>query len=204
MVMRLTYANQRKQVASGFFLLESDWQKVKASSQTKMQRLQPVLEFMQTFRSKALKIVNLLELEDRMDLDAFLALYYNKPLRSITLLKLIEQHNDDLMKRIGVDRAHGTVKKYKCLLTKVKTFLALAPYKKDIPLSQLDRLFMIRFSEYLLIDQKIGHNTVAKYCRNLKRILNYAKEREIVKANPFDHFKMGYKEVDRSFLTVVN
>ena len=53
----------------------------------------------------------------------------------------------------------------------------------------------------MLIECRIHRNTAAKYCKILKRILNYGKEQGLVKANPFDHFRIGYKNIDRSYLT---
>lgn len=200
--IRLTYQKQRRQLASGHFLSTVDWKKLQEGTRTRSAAIQQVKEFMETFRAKLHRLTTTLELENRMDLETLIDLYVGKQTAaSVSLLQLFQQHREELEKRLAIDRSRATLNKYRYTEDKVRSFLSFHSQKKDIAISKLEPSFIQLFYDYLLLECKIHHNTIAKYCKNLKRILNYGKEKGLLKDNPFDMFRIGYKDISRAYLT---
>ena len=156
---------------------------------------------MKTFRAKVYRITNALSLENRMDLETLVDLCLNKPTMTITLLQLLQLHQVELKKRTTIDRSKATFAKYRYTEDKLKAFLQFRYQRKDLHVHKLEPSFIQLFYDYLLLECGIHHNTIAKYCKNLKRILNYGKEKGVVKENPFSSFQIGCKDIDRSYLT---
>ncbi|RPD50638.1 site-specific integrase [Paracnuella aquatica] len=200
LIIRLTWKKQRKQVATGFQLSVRDWGKIEKGVRLTDEYHKTVWAYMQAFRANVLKVTNQLELEGRMDFETCMEALFNRR-QSLPLIKLLDQFIQDFQKRTEVDRSKETLKKYKCLKGKVQDFIQHHFQKQAVIVDKLDQRFIIRFSEFLLIEQRIQHNTVAKYCRNLKRVMNYAKEQGLIDKQPFDAFKMGYKDIERTYLT---
>jgi integrase len=199
--IRLTYQKQRKQLASGHFLSTTDWEKLQAGTKTRSTAIQQVKDFMETFKAKLYPIANSLEMENRMDLETLVDLYAGKPKTTITLLQLFQLHQEELEKRLTLDRSKATLAKYRYTQDKLQDFLSFHFQRKDIAVRNLEPSFIQLFYDYMLLKCRIHHNTIAKYCKNLKRILNYGKEKGLVKDNPFAAFRIGYKDIDRSYLT---
>lgn len=200
-VIRLTYQKQRRQVATGTFLSESDWARISSGEKIRDKNLQSLKESLETKITKLRKIANTLELEERMSLDTLIELYLSKKGPEITLLQLIKTHNNDLHKRIGKDRTESTYEKYRFLYDKIKRFIKFQYSHNDLVLSRIDSSFIRRFVDFLLIEEGNQHNTIAKYCKNLKHVLAYGKDHGHIKEHPFEGFRIGYKDVDRTYLT---
>jgi site-specific recombinase XerD len=203
LIIRLTYKKARKQLATPFKLNKEDWLEIESGQRTNKTEVRTVREFITTFKARILNISNKLELEGVMDLEAIISIYTGKAnvTRSKTLLSLIEQHNQKLLQRIEIDRARSTLDKYRFLKDKVQRFLTQELGKKDIALDKLEAVFIKDFVHFLITKEKNQHNTVAKYVKNLKHVITFGIEHQYIHEHPFEGYKMGYKDVPRSYLT---
>lgn len=201
LVVRITYQKQRKQMATGFFLTPKEWERLQQSRRVKDEKLKQIAAFMETFNAKIQRIANNLDMENRLDLDTLLEMFQNKPKSSLTLLQLFQMHNKELAQRTSLDRAKATYNKYCYTYDKLEQFLKYQLKKNDIAILKLEPSFIQLFYDYLILQCRIAHNTAAKYCKNLKRIMNYGKSKGLLKELPFERFQIGYKDIDRSYLT---
>lgn len=118
-----------------------------------------------------------------------------------SLIELFELHNSEIENRLGVDYSHPTYDKYVVTLNKLKNFLTEKIGRKDMPLTKVTLSLIHDFSIYLRKENGNQHNTVAKYAKNLKRVMNVGVQYGWIDKNPFDQFKMGYKLHDRIYLS---
>lgn len=201
LVIRITYQKQRKQLSPGFHLTHKEWDKVQQNKRSSDEHLKSVVTFIETFRVKIHQLANTLELQSRLDLETLVELCLNKQTSSLTLLQLFQQHQEELTRRTAIDRSKATLDKYRYTEDKLKAFLQFQYQRRDMPLTKLEPSFIKLFYDYMLLECRIHHNTIVKYCMNLKRILNYGKEKGLLKHNPFAAFHIGYQNIDRSYLT---
>jgi site-specific recombinase XerD len=68
-------------------------------------------------------------------------------------------------------------------------------------LSQLNYKFIADLEHYLLVTKNCGINTVAKYIKNVKHIVNIAVKNEWLDKDPFAAFKVTLKPGNRDFLS---
>ncbi len=117
-----------------------------------------------------------------------------------TLIEIFNYHNDQMKERIGIDVVKQTHGKFVTVLSKLEDFLKKKKKRTDIYLKELDHKFVTDFEHYLKVEDKIGHNTVMKYIRNLKKVLNMALQNDWIHKNPFNEFKCSSNAVIRQIL----
>jgi site-specific recombinase XerD len=83
----------------------------------------------------------------------------------------------------------------------IKRFLKQEYNLADIPLSELNYEFVTTLDKYFRLDRKCNHNTTAKYIKNLKKIINLAIKLNWLDKDPFLHYQIKTKPVERGFLT---
>ena len=118
-----------------------------------------------------------------------------------SLIETFEYHNNQMKELIGVDVVKATHTKFETVLKKLKLYLKKHYKRSDMQLQELDHKFIVDFEYFLKVDQAIGHNTVMKYIRNLKKVMNMAVMNDWLVKNPFNNFKCSTKKVTREILT---
>ena len=118
-----------------------------------------------------------------------------------TLIQIFEENNKLVKQGLGHKYSESTFNQYKTTLARLIVFLDKAYNIGDIELSKLDVGFIARFDSFLRLDYKIGDNTVAKYLKQLKKVVRYAMTLRYLRFDPFDGYKIAYSEVDRGFLS---
>ncbi|GHT37948.1 hypothetical protein FACS189435_4060 [Bacteroidia bacterium] len=66
---------------------------------------------------------------------------------------------------------------------------------------EIDHRFICDFEAYLTANYHPAHNTLTKYLKNLRHIIEIAIEKNYISRNPFVNFRMQYQNPDRGFLT---
>jgi integrase len=118
-----------------------------------------------------------------------------------TLLQVVDYHNAQMSRMIGVDVVKITFAKYQCLRTKLVNFLKFEYKKSDVSLTDLNHKFVTNFEYFLKTHQHNSHNTAMKDIKNLKKIINLAVQYDWLPKSPFTNFKCTYKRVDREVLS---
>ena len=96
-----------------------------------------------------------------------------------TLLGFIEQHIQSSRIRInpktGNPIASGTIVSYTNILDRLKEYSNLK--RKRVDFDTIDFDFYDNFKEYMILEKKYATNTIARYFKTLKTLLNEATER---------------------------
>lgn len=118
-----------------------------------------------------------------------------------TLLVLFERHNADVKTQVGQGKSAATLQKYEVTRKHLASFIKQRYHLSDIPLKEINHLFLSDFEVYLKTTGKCGNNTTAKFMQFLKRIIIIAKNNGWITADPFANYKITLKRVHRDYLT---
>lgn len=113
------------------------------------------------------------------------------------LLEIFDEHNKNIEELVGKDFVKATLTKYNTVRSKTADYIRHRFKKNDIHLESIDYAFVTGFEMYLKTEDGIEHNTVMRYMKNLKKIVNLAFNHGWIRTNPFNLFKCTYKKVTR-------
>lgn len=119
-----------------------------------------------------------------------------------TLISVFEENNQLVKQEENKKYSHSTVRQYNTTLSRLKEFVTKGYGKKDIPLTELDAIFIRRFEIYLRTEYNADHNTVMKYLKQLKKVIHFAMATGYMDRDPFLSHITAFKDVSRDYLTI--
>lgn len=154
-------------------------------------------------KAELLKIYNQMQvLDENINAELLKLKYTGQKEEKKTILQIVDYHNSQIERLIGIDYTQATYSKYLTLRDKLEKFIKYEYKKSDTFLEDLNYKFVASFEYYLKSQLSNGHNTTMKTIKNLKKIINLAVQNEWIEKNPFTSFKCSYKNVDRQVLTL--
>ena len=117
------------------------------------------------------------------------------------LVEIIQLHNNDFEKLIGIDYCRVTWTKYNTMLKHVKNFLKWKFNLNDIDIKKLNFEFINDFDFYLKTEKKIDSSTNPRYIKNLRKIVRQCVIKDWLNKDPFIAYKLKEKKSDRTYLT---
>ena len=158
--------------------------------------------YIDALRVKFYQIYQDLELEGKIiSARAIVNRYQGKDETFKTLYNVFKEHNDNCRKLIGTDYADITVRRYdNCL--KYLMELVKRDYKvDDILLREVNGELVRNFDLYLKTEKHCAQNTVIRYMKCFKKVINLAIANEWLTKNPFAGIKFHEVEVNKQFLS---
>ena len=117
------------------------------------------------------------------------------------LMKIFQQHNDEVKSLVGKDFAPGTLERYKTSYDHTKSFMEWKYGVSDLDIKKLDYEFVSQYEFWLKSVRNCNHNTSIKYISNFRKIVNRCIRNGWLDRDPFVGFKMTKREVVPEFLT---
>jgi len=117
------------------------------------------------------------------------------------LVEIIQHHNDDFEKLIGIDYCRVTWTKYDSMLKHIKNFLKWKFNLGDINIRSLNFEFINDFEFYLKTEKSIDSKTNPRYIKNLRKIVRECVVKDWLHKDPFIAYKLKEKKSDRTYLT---
>ena len=108
-----------------------------------------------------------------------------------TLLSYFRQFIGSFEKRVGINRAEGSLKAYRNAYNHIARFLQVRYKLSDIPFSALDRSFIDKYDLYLRTERNLAPGTIINLTVQLKTVVGEAIADGIITASPF----LGYEPV---------
>tara|TARA_R110001583_G_scaffold46395_1_gene145513 strand:+ start:21749 stop:23014 length:1266 start_codon:yes stop_codon:yes gene_type:complete len=127
--------------------------------------------------------------------------YLGKDENQKMLLKIFQDHNNQVEKLIGKDFAAGTALRYRTAKSHVEDFIKFEYKVNDIPVKEVDHKFITGLEYYLKTERNCAHNTAIKYITNFKKVIRIAYANDWISKDPFFNWKARLKTVDREFLS---
>ncbi|WP_320168125.1 site-specific integrase [Mangrovibacterium marinum] len=118
-----------------------------------------------------------------------------------TILKIFQEHNDNVRKLEDIDFAHGTVERYETVYKHTKEFIRWQYKRDDLSLDELNPQFVKQFELYFKTVRDCSHNTATKYLKNLNKITRIAQANNWISKDPFASYKFKLLPVDAVYLT---
>ncbi len=201
LMLRLSFKNNQIDKASGYYVNPNDWN---ASKQRLKGNRNPAIQINEWINETLVKISDLFKEEQKKNhsihLPFIMDRLFAKTNQELSLLNLILEHNQQLKARVNKGCAYSTYEKYVFTYNKVKAFIESHMKKKDILLRELNTQFIMDFDHYLRTHDNNQHNTVVKYCINLKRIINVAVLKGLLIINPLNAHQIVYKDTPQVYL----
>ena len=110
----------------------------------------------------------------------------------ITVDQAISQFNTQL----EIDR------RYELTRRRIEEFIKYKYSVSDMPLKDINILFVENF---LLFNENVhgcNHNTAMKFVQRLRTVVNFAKNTGMLFVDPFGNFKVKFERTDRGYLTM--
>lgn len=117
------------------------------------------------------------------------------------ILEVFKEHNEKCRELIGIDFAKVTVSRFDTCLRYLKEMI-LKEYKvKDLPLREVNHAFIEAYIHFLKVEKNLSENTVIRYMKVIKKLINMSIVHDWISKNPFANIKFHEKEVHKEFLT---
>ncbi|MEI7594574.1 MAG: site-specific integrase [Bacteroidota bacterium] len=151
-----------------------------------------------TCENKVNEAANTLAL-DRKEItaEAIKNVYTGESYKKHTLLEAVTYHNSKMHDKLK----KGTCAGYTEMEQKLKAYLKYEYRKNDVLLDDTSYLFIDKFNDYMICQDKLCGNTAWRYLKNLKKVINMAIDMEWTVNNPFRKFKCTYKNPQRTYLS---
>ena len=120
---------------------------------------------------------------------------------SKTLLSVFAEFNDRQENLIGVDITQSTFNKFDLTFRRLEEFLRVKRNRPDIPVSLIDRDFVLDFEAYLKVDYRLQANSAEKLMRIFKRITTMCFKSGLMAKDPFCDVRLKKVKKDRGYLT---
>lgn len=115
--------------------------------------------------------------------------------------QVFQEHNDKCRELIGKDYAKVTISRFDTCLKYFRE-MSLAQYqRKDIPLKEVTNGMIHDYIHFLKAEKGLQENTVIRYMKVVKKVLNIAVNYDWIQKNPFGNIRFHEKEVNKEFLT---
>lgn len=92
----------------------------------------------------------------------------------MTLLKLFDRHIEEIRARIGIDLSPRTLPNYVYTRKRLAEFIKKRFNSSDLAFSQLNEQFIREYQDYVVLEKKLGVETVRHYLAILKKICRIA------------------------------
>lgn len=117
---------------------------------------------------------SLIERNQPFDAEAVKNLFQGVMDTQTTLLKLFDRHIEEIRARIGIDVSHRTLPNYLYTRKRLALFIKKNSNSSDLAFSQLNEQFIREFQDFLILEEKLGIETVRHYLAILKKICRIA------------------------------
>jgi len=115
--------------------------------------------------------------------------------------QVFQEHNDKCRELIGKDYAKVTVSRFDTCLKYFREMSINQYQRKDIPLRELSNGMILDYIHFLKSEKGLQENTVIRYMKTVKKVLNIAVNYDWIQKNPFGNIRFHEKEVNKEFLT---
>jgi integrase len=202
---RITIDGKRAEISLNKKISIEKWDKDFGMLKTKDMESKAINQFLLQAKSDLnIHFINLCVLNEKVTTEMLSDTYLGKEnkLKEKTLLDAFEYHN----RKFKEKAEHGSVSmktwaRFEILKNKVIKFMNETYKEKDRNLSLVKHSFATEFEHYLMIKDNLATNTLMKYIKMLKTVLNMCVANEWIPSNPFANFKCTYTPPDRNVLT---
>ena len=113
-----------------------------------------------------------------------------------------EEHNERMAQLVGIEFDAVTLSRYRLCLRYFKEMMSRKTKVADFPIKNLNGEMIRDFEAFLKIEKCVAQNTMIRYMKCLKKVVNLAIANGWITVNPFAGIKFSEKKVVKDFLTI--
>jgi len=163
------------------------------------QQVNAILESIKTTMTKIYR--DLQEREKNVTPERIKNIFFGIDDKPKMLLELFTYHNDNKKKLIGKSITQKSYSRYELTRERLAHFIKEHYNLSDIPLKEINHLFITDFEVYLMTTTVCNSNSIAKFIQRFRSIIIIAKNNGWIHVDPFANYKIKFKKVDRGYLT---
>jgi site-specific recombinase XerD len=200
--LRITVNGKRSELSIKRKINPNKWNSMAGRMDGNNEEAYAINRYINAISAKIYKIQEKFLIEDR----PFNALiikntFLNKENGKKTLLKIFNEHNDQIERLVGKNYSSGCFQRFVRTSKHLKDYIQKEYQLNDIYVQDVDLKFINGF-EYFLKVKIIGNqNTITKYMTNLKKIIRIVYANDWITKDPFFSWKAKWKTVEREFLS---
>lgn len=126
---------------------------------------------------------------------------FGKDTEMRTLLGIMREGIKEMEILEGIDYSPVTINRYKNVVKKLQLLIPSYYGKEDVTFHELTPEFIRAFDIYLKTEAGLCRNTIVRYMKCFKKVINLAISNEWLTKNPFAGIKFHEVEVNKQFLS---
>ncbi|MCD8029602.1 MAG: site-specific integrase [Bacteroides sp.] len=200
--LRITYDRMYAEIQIKRSIPIPLWSQAKERSTGRDAKSKELNSYLEFLRVKIYSIHQQLEKEEKLITAKIIQeRLLGKEEKARTLYTVFKEHNDKCRELIGIDYAEITVRRYDNCLKYLMETVKLYCNQDDILLKEVNGELVRNFEFYMKTQRKCQQNTVIRYMKCFKKVINLALANEWISRNPFAGIKFHEVEVHKDFLT---
>ncbi len=201
-ILRITVGGKRAEANIRRGTEISQWDSSKEMIKGRDKKSLEVNEYIRALKLRALTIHRDLELKGKFfTARLIMNMLFNNDDDQRTILKIFRNHNDECRRLIGIDYVKITISRFDVCCKYLGILISEKYGKEDMTLNEIDGELVRAFETYLKIERGCAQNTVVRYMKCFKKIINLAIANEWMHHNPFNGIRFQSKEVIKEVLT---
>lgn len=199
--MRISFKSERATISTGRSIKNKFWNSKKESVKPGYNDADIINDELNSLRNNAHSIRSELQKTDRtINPQEILIGLQNQDCEIHHLIDVYSEHNTKMDSMLGKGYAASYFKNHKSTKKHLKEFIQLHFNTNDIPIKDVDNIFIENFVHFLRTEKNNNHNGAMKNLVRLKKIIRLALHNEWLHKDPFIHYKMTFQKYDRIYL----
>lgn len=200
--LRITINGQRAEVQIKRSVEVSLWNSNKECAIGKERKHQELNHYLETVRTKVLRIHRELEQDGKpITAEILKRHFYGEGESPKMLLEVFRKHNKKYRELLDKDVVLGTVLRYERTVRYLEEFMKEKYRFSDIPLKNINQEFVKEFEHFIKTEKDCAQNATVKYLKNLKKIIRNALVNKWMDDDPFVEIRFHQTASNREFLT---
>lgn len=200
--LRITINGQRAEVQIKRSVEVSHWNSKKECAIGKERKHQELNHYLETVRTKVLRIHRELEQDGKpITAEILKRHFYGENESPKMLLEVFKEHNKKYRELLNKDVVLGTVLRYERTARYLEEFMKAKYHFSDIPLKSINLEFVKEFEHFIKTEKGCAQNATVKYLKNFKKIIRHALSNKWIDGDPFAEIHFRQTASNREFLT---
>lgn len=200
-VLRIAYRGERRDVFTGLYAFKKTWNASESRMYGLSREATLVNQHLERIQYNVREHFDKLRFSDDVfTIDDLISLTKGKEPPPQTIMEYAKLRMEEFKERIGIDISITTYYKYRRTATYLSDYLRDKHASTNIAVASVNDAFLNHFFKYLRVEKNNSHNSALALMNCLRTILKMAIKNGVIKINPYDTFRVGFKPVDRDFL----
>jgi site-specific recombinase XerD len=202
--MRITVNGQREEVRTKKSISPNLWSQAKEYSRGKDKKSRDLNEYIESAKIRIPQLFNEMEHAGKViTAEILIRRFFGKDSENRkTLLGVFKEHNEKCRQLIGIDYEDITVRRYECSARYLGELIREKYEQDDLLLKEVNGEFVRSFEFFMKVNKHCQQNTVIRYMKCFKKVINLAIANEWMSHNPFAGIKFHEVTVNKEFLTM--